>query len=239
MHRFFTDQIHGGTAQITGADVYHATKVLRLKPGDPVSLCDGQGHDYDGLITGVSESTVTCTVGKPILSKAEPKCRITLFQCLPKTGKMELIVQKCTELGVHALVPVLSRRCVAQPANNYEIKRQRYQRVAEEAAKQSRRGAIPRFESLTRLTDIDPGAFDLFLLAYEEEQAVTLKSIIKKNKSAATVGILIGPEGGFDPEEAELLTAKNAIAVSLGARILRTETAGMAMLAQILYEVEK
>ena len=217
----------------------HIVRVLRLKPGDEITLCDGKGSEYDAVITQLSDAAVACTVGKPHASQSESKCRITLFQCLPKTGKMEFIVQKCTELGAEAIVPVISRRCVAQPTSNFEIKRVRYQRVAEEAAKQSRRGVILRFDGLTRIESIDPAAFDLFLIPYEEERAVTLKSALKANRSAKRVGLLIGPEGGFAPEETARLTERGALTISLGARILRTETAGMATVAQILYEVEK
>lgn len=239
MHRFFTDQIADGVARITGDDVRHVVRVLRLKPGDEVTLCDGNGSEYDAVITSLADAAVVCAIGKPHASKSEPKCRVTIFQCLPKTGKMEFIVQKCTELGAEAVVPVVSRRCVALPNSNFEIKRVRYQRIAEEAAKQSRRGMIPRFEGLTRIESIDPSVFDLFLIAYEEEQAVTLKSILKANKSVKRAGLLIGPEGGLAQDELERLVAAGAVTVSLGARILRTETAGMATLAQILYEVEK
>ena len=239
MHRFFTDQITAGEAQITGDDVRHVVRVLRLKPGDEVTLCDGRGSEYGGVITKLCDDAVTCSVGRPHASKAEPKCRVSVLQCLPKTGKMELIVQKCTELGAEAVVPVISRRCVAQPSSNFEIKRVRYQRIAEEAAKQSRRGMIPRFEGLTRIEALDPAAFELFLIAYEDERAVTLKAALKGRRGVKRMGVLIGPEGGFTPEEVARLTERGAVTVSLGARILRTETAGMAMLAQILYEVEK
>lgn len=239
MHRFFSDQITGEAARITGDDVRHIVRVLRLRPDDAIRLCDGCGNEYDAVITRLADDAVDCRVGKPYPSKSEPQCRVTLFQCLPKTGKMETIVQKCTELGVAAVVPVVSSRCVALPGNSFEIKRVRYQRVAEEAAKQSRRGVIPQFGALTPIERIDPAAFDLFLTAYEEESTGKLKSVLKKNRTAKRVGVLIGPEGGFAAEEVNRLNACGAQSVSLGARILRTETAGMAMLAQILYEVEK
>lgn len=238
MHRFFTDRIAEGTARLADDDVRHAARVLRLKPGDAVTVCDGRGSEYDATITTLSDTAVVCALGKPRDCQSEPDCRVTIFQCLPKSGKMELIVQKCTELGAEAVVPVVSGRCVAQPTGNFETRRVRYQRVAEEAAKQSRRGVIPRFGTLTPIDSVDPAAFELFLIAYEAEQARTLKSALRANRSARRVGVLIGPEGGFAPEEVARLTERGAIAITLGARILRTETAGMAMLAQILYEVE-
>ena len=239
MHRFFTSEISNGRAVITGDDVRHIGRVLRLRRGDRVQLCDGAGKDYDAAITEVTDQLVTLSLGAAYPSAGEPACEVTLFQCLPKTGKMETIVQKCTELGVCTLVPVLSKRCVAQPGGNFENKRVRYQKVAEEAAKQSRRGRIPEIKGILPLDQVDPAAFDLFIVAYEDEKNVTLKSVLKKNRALSRVGLFIGPEGGLEPEEAALLEGKGARCVSLGARILRTETAGMAALAMILYELEK
>lgn len=238
MHRFFTDDISGEFARVTGEDVRHIVRVLRLKKGDAITLCDGAGTDYDASIVRLTDEWVECRVGAPYPSRSEADCRITVYQCLPKTGKMETIVQKCTELGADAFVPVLSRRCVAQPAGNFENRRVRYQRVALEAAKQSRRGRIPAVGALTKLEALDPSQFDLFLLAYEDEQGASLKRVLQQRKDARTVAILIGSEGGFESSEVAALTARGAVSVSLGARILRTETAGMAMVAQILYEAE-
>ena len=184
MHRFFTEAISNGEALVTGEDVRHIARVLRLKAGDAATLCDGMGRDYDGVITAVSDGAVRFSVGEGRPSETESACRVTLYQCLPKAGKMELIVQKCTELGVHAVVPVLSSRCVAQPAGNFEIKRVRLQRVAEEAAKQSRRGIIPYFGTLTPLPALDPASFDLFIIAYEEERALSLRTVRRCNWSA-------------------------------------------------------
>lgn len=238
MHRFFTNDISGDTARVTGEDVRHIVRVLRLKKGDAITLCDGDGTDYDAVIERLSDEAVDCRVGAPYPSRAEADCRVTLYQCLPKTGKMDTIVQKCTELGADAFVPVLSRRCVVQPTNNFEIKRVRYQRVALEAAKQSRRGRIPTVGALEKLDALDPGSFDLFLLAYEDEQKETLKHVLQRHKDAGSIAILIGPEGGFEESEVQNLVRRGAVSVSLGARILRTETAGMTVVAQILYEVE-
>ncbi len=238
MHRFFVDSIGENTACITGEDVRHIVRVLRLKRGDAITLCDGNGTDYDAVITDFSDDAVDCAIGAGFPSRSEPPCRITLYQCLPKTGKMETIVQKCTELGVDTVVPVVSHRCVVQPTGNFEIKRIRYQRVALEAAKQSRRGRIPQIGQPVKIDALVPTQFDLFLLAYEEEHTETLKAALQRRRAASSVAILIGPEGGFTEEEAQSLAARGAVAVSLGARILRTETAGMAMIAQILYEVE-
>lgn len=238
MRRFFCDNIAESTATISGDDAHHISRVLRMKPGDALSLCDGAGGEYDAVITSVSPEAVVCALGAKHDSAAESPVAVTLFQCLPKTGKMETIVQKCTELGVFAVVPVVSARCVVIPNKDFEKKRERYNRVALEAAKQSRRAVVPQVLPLVELKKVDPKQFDLFLVAYEEEDAHSLKTALQQADSPKTIAILIGPEGGLEDNEVNRLTAEGALSVSLGKRILRTETAGMAMLAQILYEVE-
>ena len=239
MRRFFCDNIAGLAATITGDDAHHIFRVLRMKAGDALSLCDGAGYEYDAVITTISADAVVCALGARRESAVESLLKITLYQCLPKTGKMETIVQKCTELGVYAIVPVLSARCVVIPNKDYEKKRERYNRVALEAAKQSRRAVVPEVMPLTDIKKIDPSVYDLFLIAYEEESARTLKQALRESDSPRTVALLVGPEGGLEESEVARLTAAGARSVSLGKRILRTETAGMAMLAQVFYEVEE
>ena len=238
MHRFFTDEISDGTAWIHGEDVRHIRKVLRLVPGDSVTLCDGRGTDYGAVIRSISTDSVELGILSSIPSESESSTRITLYQCLPKSGKMEWIVQKGTELGVHSIVPVLSERCIVQPGERFEQRRIRYQRVAEEAAKQSRRGVIPQVRELIRIQDLVPQEGSLFLVCDEEERALTLKQALRSGPVPADIGILIGPEGGLARSETKLLAARGGICVTLGRRILRTETAGLAVLAQILFEVE-
>jgi 16S rRNA (uracil1498-N3)-methyltransferase len=238
MRRFFCDNITESNATITGDDAHHISRVLRMKPGDALSLCDGAGGEFDAVITSINPDAVVCALGERRISTVESPVNITLFQCLPKTGKMETIVQKCTELGVFAVVPVVSARCVVVPNKDFEKKRERYNRVALEAAKQSRRAVVPQVQPLVELKKVDPLQFDLFLVAYEEEETRTLKAALRAAGSPASIAILIGPEGGLEESETSRLTASGAVCVSLGKRILRTETAGMAMLAQILYEVE-
>ena len=238
MRRFFCENITTSSASITGDDAHHISRVLRMKAGDALSLCDGAGYEYDAVITAISQDRVECSLGEKHNSDVESPVQVTLFQCLPKTGKMELIVQKCTELGVFAVVPVVSARCVVVPNKDYDKKRERYNRVALEAAKQSRRGMIPSVLPLTELKKIDVKAFDLFLIAYEDETTVSLKQALRSAKSPQSIALLIGPEGGLEESEVALLTKAGAVSVSLGKRILRTETAGLAMLAQTLYEVE-
>ena len=239
MRRFFSDDIAGATATISGDDAHHISRVLRMKAGDALSLCDGAGHEYDAVITSISQDAIVCALGEKRESAAESPVQVTLYQCLPKTGKMELIVQKCTELGVFAIVPVVSSRCVVVPNKDFEKKRERYSRVALEAAKQSRRAMVPEVQPLTELKKIDPATFDLFLVAYEDESGRTLKQALRKAAAPRAIALLIGPEGGLEEGEVARLIGAGAVSVSLGKRILRTETAGMAMLAQTLYEVEE
>ena len=238
MRRFFCDNITASAATITGEDAHHISRVLRMKAGDALSLCDGAGNEYDAVITAISQDTVVCELGTLHASEAESLVHVTLFQCLPKAGKMELIVQKCTELGVFSIVPVQSARCVVVPGKDYDKKRERYNRVALEAAKQSRRAMVPQVLPLVELKKIDVKAFDLFLVAYEDENTVSLKQALRAANTPRSIALLIGPEGGLEEGEIAQLVKAGAKSVSLGKRILRTETAGMAMLAQTLYEVE-
>lgn len=238
--RFFTDNLtDGGTvAVITGDDVKHIRKVLRLEPGDSVDICDGHGTEYSGVIRSVEADAVTVSLGAPSASPAEPEHAVTLFQGYPKAGKLETVIQKCTEIGVSSVVPVVMKRSVAIPSGDGTQKLVRLQRVAEEAAKQSRRGLIPAVGTPVRLTAIDLDAFDLIIVAYELERDVTLKQVLRSRPDAKRIALFVGPEGGFEPDEVELLKAHGAVAVTLGKRILRTETAGPVMLAQVLYEFE-
>jgi 16S rRNA (uracil1498-N3)-methyltransferase len=237
MHRFFTTEIQPNTAVVRGEDVKHIAKVLRLRTGDPVQLCDGNGNECDAVIASVASDAVTFDTQPWRRAKSEPSVSVTLFQCLPKAGKMETIIQKCVELGACGFVPVQSLRCVVVLKPPYEGRIERWQRVSDEAAKQSRRGVIPRVDNPVALDKLDFSAFDTVLVAFENERTVSLKTALRE-QCGKRIAILIGPEGGFSDAEIETLAKKGARSVSLGTRILRTETAGMAMLAQIMYEVE-
>ena len=238
MQRFFTTDIQNHHAVIHGDDVKHISKVLRLKPGDTIQICDGNGRECESRITSVSKDAVETETGEWRSCASEPRTKVTLFQCLPKAGKMETIIQKCVELGVNAIVPVQSERCVVVLKPPYDGRVERWQRVSEEACKQSRRGVIPIVSNPCALQDLSFESFDKVLAAYENEKTVSLKQAIKDVQSIRSVAIIIGPEGGFSENEIAYLKEKGAESVSLGPRILRTETAGMAMLAQIMYEVE-
>ena len=241
MNRFFVtkDDISGNTAVITGEDVKHISKVLRMAPGDKVMLCDGEGWQYLAEIASISKDDVSLDIISSEQSKAEPPVRITLYQGLPKGDKMELIVQKCVELGISEIVPVAAERCVVRvKPNEFGGKRTRYRRVAYEAAKQCGRGVIPQIGDITTFKAADMTRHDLIVIAYEDEKGTTLKSLLRANAEAKDIAVIIGPEGGLERAEVDMLIQKGGHAVTLGPRILRTETAGMAAVAMILYEIE-
>lgn len=238
MHRFFTTEIQQNTATVRGDDVKHIAKVLRLKSGDTIQLCDGNGRECEAVIRSIAADNVVCDTKEWVSSESEPNTRVTLFQCLPKAGKMETILQKCVELGADRFVPVQSERCVVVLKPPYDSRIERWQRVCEEAAKQSRRGRIPVVEQPCALNKLSFEGFSLVLVAYENERTVSLKAALKSASCTDSIALLIGPEGGFSEQEIDWLVSRSAKTVSLGSRILRTETAGMAALAQILYEVE-
>lgn len=241
MHRFFIEPhaVCGNEAVLTGEDVQHIAKVLRLRAGDEVTLCDGAKTEYTARIDSVEKERITLRVLETAASKTESSAEITLYQGLPKAGKLETIIQKCVELGIGKVIPFDAERSVVKLSKkDFAKKQSRYQRVAYEAAKQSRRGIIPEVGGLVKLAKEDFSGFDLILLAYEEERGTTLKKALRAKMDAKRIALIVGPEGGFAPEEADMLIQRGAVSVSLGPRILRTETAGMAMLAMTVYELE-
>ena len=242
MNRFFVkkDDIADNSAVITGEDLKHISKVLRMAPGDKVMLCDGEGYQYLAEIREITKDCARLEIAGSEKCAAEPAQRITLYQGLPKGDKMELIIQKCVELGISEIVPVAAERSVVKvKPGEFGNKRPRYQRVAYEAAKQSGRGIIPVIAGLTTFKSADMARHDLIIIAYEDEKGNTLKSLLRANPGARDIAIAIGPEGGLERAEVDALIQKGGTAVSLGPRILRTETAGMAALAMILYEIEE
>ena len=242
MNRFFIDpaNIVGTKASLYGEDVKHIAAVLRLKAGDQVTLCDGRGNDYTAEINSISKAEVSFNILSAYCSTAEPKCSITLFQGLPKSGKLETIIQKCVELGISDIVPVVMDRSVVRISkSDFNKKSERYQRVSMEAAKQSRRGIIPAVGQLISSKEISSEGFDALLLAYELEREKSIKAVMSSiDASAKRIGVIVGPEGGISDDEAEYFSSIGAIPFSLGRRILRTETAGPAITAIILYHME-
>lgn len=239
MSKFFVDksQIVQNCGVLTGSDVSHIARVLRLGTGDSLLLCDGEGLDYEARIQSASKDEIVVEILRSYPCENEPETRVTLFQGLPKQGKMEWIIEKCTEMGISDIVPVqMARSVVKLSPEQAEKKLERWQKTAREAAKQCGRGRIPKVHMPVTIDSLTKEQLPEFLLLpYEAEQTATVREALMGNK-AATAGIFIGPEGGFEPEEAECLQSLGAHCVTLGPRILRTETAGLAALTVLLYE---
>lgn len=244
MSRFFVtpDAVGDAAIRITDReDLHHMIKVLRLKPGDEIEVSDGTAWEYRGVLRLVSaEEAVADIVDKQAFAR-EPAIQITLFQGMPKQGKMELIIQKAVELGVSRIVPVFTDRSVVTDNGKMDKKIQRWQKIADEAVKQCRRGKIPEIgEDLTFSQMVEQWKdYDCVLFPYENEEDQSLKTGLRSLKDKPrTLAIIIGPEGGFSDREAALLKDKGALCVTLGKTILRTETAGLAAIAMVLYELE-
>lgn len=237
MARFFIDKnnISEKSILINGDDVLHISRVLRMREGDTLTLCDGEKTDYLCEIASISKKEVICSILEKEENRNECEAEITLYQGVPKGAKMDLIIQKCVELGAARIVPFVSQRTVATAKGKLD----RFQKIALEAAKQSGRGIVPEVSEIVSFDDAISSLMEneLSLFAYEESRGFTLKDALREKKSSS-VGIMIGPEGGFSPEEAKAAENAGAVTVSLGNRILRTETAGLSVISNIIYELE-
>ncbi len=245
MPKFFVEpsKISDEIITVDTEDVNHITRVLRMKPGDNVTVCDSAGYDYNAEIFEINKSAVLCKIISKVRSDTEPDLKVILFQGIPKGSKMEYIIQKTTELGITKIVPVSMHRCVSKIENKKDgdKKRDRWQKIAESAAKQSGRGIVPEIGSPISFSEAVEELLgcELAFAPYECEEDTGIKNVIKGIEGNKTVGFIIGPEGGFSPEEIEKLTKKGIPAVTLGKRILRTETAGEAVLAMLMYEANE
>ena len=246
MHRFYInpDQIMGDVITILGSDVNHIKNVLRMKQGDPMIICNGQGKDCYCIINKVSDSEIIANITSIQDTGTELSGRITLFQGLPKKDKMELIIQKAVELGVYEIIPVMTARCVVrlEDKKKEEKKLERWQAIAESAAKQSGRGYIPRILPVVSYKDavLKASGLDTAVIPYENASGIQLtKDIIGSLQNGSSIGILIGPEGGFEESEIELARKNKIIPITLGRRILRTETAGFALLSMMMLSLEE
>ena len=243
MPKFFVtqDKISDNQIIIDSEDVTHISRVLRLEKGDNVTVCDGQGTDYDAQIDTIEPKKILLNIVSRQKSETEPNIKVTLFQALPKASKMEYIIQKTTELGISEIVPVKLSRCVVKIDNKKDEKKKidRWQKIAESAAKQSGRGIVPTVSEFMTINEVIEKSkeFDLFFVPYECEEQKTLKEILTSKSDVKSVGFVIGPEGGFDLSETEKLHSSGIDTVTLGKRILRTETAGEAVLAMTMYEI--
>lgn len=243
MQKFFvkSSQIENDKIKIIGTDVNHIVNVLRLKAEDEIQVCNEEtSQNYICKIDSYSKEEVLCSVIKQIESKAETKVIIDVYQGLPKADKMELIIQKTTELGAKSITPVAMERCVSKITGKDETKKiERWQKIAEVAAKQSKRDVIPTVNRVSTIKELclKIKDYDTFLVAYEEEKQNSLKQMLQQGK-VEKIGVLIGPEGGIDKKEIDMLIENGAKIVTLGNRILRTETAPIAIVSNIVYELE-
>jgi len=253
MSRFFVEKenITGKEILITdAADVKHISRVLRHRIGDIMEISDGERFEYDVRIASFEDDLVRTEILSKRGFTREPFVRVTLYQGIPKQGKMEVIVQKTVEVGIAKIVPVFSDRTVVIDKGGFLKKVERWQRVADEAVKQCRRGVIPKVEEPVKFNELVGliGDNDINLFCYEDEKGTTIKDVLRKVRPDVLkaqkedrpykVGLIVGPEGGFSQEESEYITGEGAVSVSLGKTILRAETAPISGLAMIMYELE-
>ena len=221
----------------------HIRNVLRMRAGEELLAADGQGSEYRCILRELQDSEIRAEICRKLSGSAELPSRITLFQGLPKSDKMDLIIQKCVELGVFRIVPVTTKRTVVKlDAKKEESRRKRWTAVSESAAKQSGRGIIPEISGVQSFREAveEAGELDVCLIPYEKaENMARTREILSGIPAGASIGVFIGPEGGFEEEEVREAMEAGARPITLGRRILRTETAGMAVLAMLGYLLEE
>ena len=246
MYRFFVEpsQIGEEEIRICGSDVNHIKNVLRMKQGEEILISGGENLEYTCYIQEMQEEEVTAHIMYVQEAGYELPSRIFLFQGLPKGDKMELIIQKAVELGIHQIVPVASRRSVVKlDKKKQEKKIVRWQAIAESAAKQSKRMYVPQVAGVMSFGEAVQyaGKLDVVLMPYELAKGMKeTKEIIRGIQKGQSVGIFIGPEGGFEEEEVrQAVSLAGARPITLGKRILRTETAGLTVLSILMFELEE
>ena len=260
MPKFFVkdEQVEKNVIKIQGQDVNHIKKVLRKNIEDEITICDeNTKQDYLCKITNIEENEITCKIIKELETNVESNIEVSIFQGLPKADKMELIIQKSVELGVHDITPIEMKRCVVRLKEKDKTKKiERWQKISKVAAKQCGRNYIPKINNIENLKEILEKIknYAAVLVAYEEEKENTLKNelkLLKKdnqeelkeskdnaNNEKIKIAIVIGPEGGIDKEEINALEKNGAKIITLGKRILRTETVALNVLSIIMYELE-
>ena len=244
MHRFFVEQEQISEKQITimGQDAHHINHVLRMRIGEEVLVSDGENMEYVCSIQEFVEEDVVLKIHYSQLSQMELPSKIYLFQCLPKGDKMELIIQKAVELGAYEIIPVASSRCVVKlDAKKEASKIKRWQGISESAAKQSKRMIVPEIRSVMKFSDALKYAqeMDVKLIPYENAKGMEgTREIISRIKPGQSIAFFIGPEGGLDESEVEAAQDMGVLPITLGKRILRTETAGLTVLSILMYHLE-
>lgn len=251
MHHFFVteDQIKKEDHQIVihGSDVNHIKNVLRMKQGEELLISDGNGNDYlckiDSYIAEDNDNQVIAKITDEIFEGTELPSKIYLFQGLPKSDKMELIIQKAVELGAYEVIPVVTKRSVVKLDEKKAIaKIKRWNGIAESAAKQSRRSIIPQVHDVMTFKEALKYAktLDINIIPYENYKDMSeTKQVMDKITASQKIGIFIGPEGGFDENEVDLAVEADVKRISLGKRILRTETAGLMIISVIMFKLEE
>lgn len=233
MQKLFVDYVPQGEVLLDREQTRHIIKSLRMRQGDMLFLSCGDGYDYGCMIEDADGESARLKVCYKQPNESEPTVRVSLFQGVPKGDKMEDIIQKCTELGVKEITPTLTHRSVSRPdEKSAHKKNQRYRKIALEASQQSGRGVVPvinKMDSLKNAVQNDKSALKIL---FYEGGGEPLKSII--DKEVKSISVYIGPEGGFEEEEVEYLKEQGAVVVSLGKRILRTQTAPVCALTAIM-----
>ena len=249
MPKFFIDQeqVKEDKIKIIGNDVNHIKNVLREKVGNKLTICNTYDmKDYLCEITKLDEECVECQIKETLENNVESNIKVTIMQGLPKADKMELIIQKSVELGVFDITPIEMKRCVVKLNEKDKQKKiQRWQKISEVAAKQCGRNIIPSINSIINIKNVCNllNEYDIVLLAYENEKETTLKQVLNEikqsyNQKEIKIAIIIGPEGGIAPDEVGILKENGAKSITLGKRILRTETVALNVLSVIMYELE-
>lgn len=245
MYHFFAqhENIHDTYIDIVGQDVNHLKNVLRFKEGDKILISSGDNTDYTCHIESISDERIVATIDLVNREGRELRSNVYLFQGLPKGDKMELIIQKMVELGVHSIIPVAMKRSVVKlDSKKASSKCKRWQAISEAAAKQSKRSIIPKVNdvmSVKQALEFAKG-MDVKLLPYECADGIDkTRQLINSVKPGQDIAVWIGPEGGFDLEELELAKHEGWEIITLGKRILRTETAGMMLMSVLMYSMEE
>lgn len=244
MHHFFVspNQIDDKYVTITGGDVNHIKNVLRMKVDEELLVSNGQDKDYYCKIEAISDDEIKALILDEEFESTELPTELYLFQGLPKSDKMELIIQKAVELGVKEIIPVATKRCVVKLDDKKEASKiKRWQAISESAAKQSRRTIIPEISSVMSFKEAINRAkeFELGIIPYENfKDMKETKEVLSKVQKGIKIGIFIGPEGGFEESEVQYALDNGIHPISLGKRILRTETAGLAIVSVLMFQLE-
>ena len=245
MYRFFISSVDVSEDRLTirGNDVHHIRQVLRMRPGEGLEAVDEDRTLYHLSLEAYEEDTAVCRINSRELSSTELSSRITLYMGLPKGDKMELVIQKAVELGATEIVPVACERSVVKlDAKKADARVERWNRIAEGAASQSKRTVIPRVLPVVTFAEAvkQAGTLDHIFIMYEQERGIEkTREAIRAVKNGQTIGVFIGPEGGFDPREISLANDAGAKVLTLGRRILRTETAAITALSVLMFELEE